>query len=115
DQIREERQARTYSFDLALVQPGRALTEGGPAGMWAPVKPLLFHPDVLDDRAWRDGPNARFMDLSGTLCFDWEYQVVHAYAINTDLVSVGEIRTVQDLLDPKWRGRILSLDPRLGS
>src|SRR5262249_33435847 len=60
---------------------------------------------------WRAGLNARFMDAGGTLCFAWEYQVIHAYAINTELEPAGAIRTVEDLLDPRWKGRMLSLDP----
>ena len=113
--VRQGRRASADAFDVALVSPDRALAEGSPEGLWAPVKPLLFRPDVLDDGAWRDGVDARFMDAGGTLCFAWEYQVIHAYAINTDLVREGEIRTVQDLLDPRWTGKILALDPRRGS
>ena len=115
NQVRQERRAGIYSFDLALVPPTRALVEGRAESIWSPIRPLLFHPDVLDDSAWRDGLSARFMDTGGDLSFDWEYQVVHAYAINTDLVAEGEISTVQDLLDPKWKGKILSSDPRVGT
>ena len=111
---RQARRARSPVFDVALVHPDRALAEGGPEGMWATVRPLLFRPDVLDDGAWRGGVDARFMDVGGTLCFDWEYQVIHAYAINTDMVGHGEIRTVKDLLAPKWKGKILSSDARIG-
>src|SRR5439155_24635147 len=115
ERVRQERQAQTYSFDLAFVLASKALAEGAPAGFWAPSKPLLFRPDVLDDRVWRDSTQDRFLDADGNLCFGWEYQVFHAYAINTQLVQQGEIRMVDDLLDPKWKGRILSFDPRGGS
>ncbi|MBI3971451.1 MAG: ABC transporter substrate-binding protein [Chloroflexi bacterium] len=111
---RQARRASSAAFDVALVHPDRALAEGGPEGMWAPVRPLLFRPDVLDDGAWRGGVGARFLDVGVTLCFDWEYQVIHAYAINTDLVQPGEITTVTDLLDRKWKGKILASDPRIG-
>jgi iron(III) transport system substrate-binding protein len=112
--VRQERRAGTYSFDLALVQPDAALTGGRSEGMWAPIRPLLMRPDVLDDGAWRDGLDARFLDTAGDLCLSWEYQVIHAYAVNTDLVPEGEIRGVRDLLEPKWRGKVISSDPRIG-
>lgn len=112
--VLQERRAGTYSFDLALVQPDAALTVGRQEGLWAPIRPLLFRPDVLEDGAWRDGLNARFLDAGGNLCLGWEYQVIHAYAINTDMVAEGEIGSVGDLLAPKWRGKVLSSDPLLG-
>jgi iron(III) transport system substrate-binding protein len=115
--VRNERRDRVRPFDLALVRPfeDKALTVGRAENMWAPLRPLLFRPDVLDDGMWRDGVNARFMDQSGDLCFDWEYNVLHAFAINTDLVQEGEIRSVSDLLDPRWRGKLLLSEPRLGT
>ena len=112
--VREERQSGELSFDLAIVQPDAALQEGAPEGMWAPIEPLLIRPDVRADGAWRDGFAARFLDTGGNLGFSWEYHVINAYAINTDLVQVGEIKTVEDLAGPRWTGKVISSDPRLG-
>jgi iron(III) transport system substrate-binding protein len=111
DALRRARASGAQTFDLAFVQPQPALAESA----WAPLEPLLFQPEVVDDRAWRDGFAARFLDAGGQLCFDWEYQVHHAYAVKTDMVAEGEIKSVQDLLDPKWRGKVLSSDPRTGN
>jgi iron(III) transport system substrate-binding protein len=115
DKVRQSRRAGSDRYDLALVQSGPALQSGKPDGIWAPLKPLLFHPEVLDDTAWRGGSlAARYLDDGAELCLSWEYQVLHAYAVNADLVHDGEIRSVVDLLDPQWTGKIISLDPRLG-
>jgi iron(III) transport system substrate-binding protein len=115
ERVRRERRVGTYAFDLGFLHTDRALKDGAPEGMWAPLKPLLFHPDVLNEAAWRDGLAERFVDAAGELCFGWSYSVFHCYAINTDLVAEGEITSVRDLLDPRWRGRILTGDPRLGT
>ncbi|MSQ27339.1 MAG: extracellular solute-binding protein [Dehalococcoidia bacterium] len=112
--VQQERNANLYSFDVALVPPNSALTRLKPERVWEPVKPLLFRPDVLDDKGWRNGFNDRFMDVEGNLCFDWEYLVRHAFAINTDLVKEGEIKSVKDLLDPKWKGKMIFSDARFG-
>ena len=109
------RRSATYAFDLGLVHTDRALQDGSRDGMWAPLKPLLFRPDVVDDAVWRNGFASRFVDAAGELCFAWSHTVFHAYAINTDLVAEGEIASVKDLLHPRWRGRIISGDPRIGT
>jgi iron(III) transport system substrate-binding protein len=115
ERVRQGRRAGSQRFDLAFVQPDAALTQGVRDGLWAAIRPLLFRPDVIDDAIWRDGFDGRFLDSQGALCFDWEYQVFHAYAVNLDLVGAGEIQTVLDLLNPKWKGRILTSDPRIGT
>jgi iron(III) transport system substrate-binding protein len=114
EKVRQGRRAGSYAFDLALVQPEPSLRSGRPEGIWAPIRPLLFHPDVLNDAAWRGGLDGRYLDDAAELCLSWEYLVLHAYAVNADLVQDGEIRSVADLLDPKWTGKIISSDPRLG-
>ena len=113
--VRRVEPAGARSFDIGLIHSARALSEGRAEQVWTPLRPLLFRPDVLDPNAWRGGADARFMDNAADLCFAWEYQVVHSYAINTDLVRPGEITTAADLLAPKWRGKILSLHPRGGT
>ena len=52
--VLKEQQAGVYTVDMMML--------GGPAGMSlrdggavAPLRPLLFRPDVLDDKAWADG------------------------------------------------------------
>ena len=113
---RGDRGAGAAPFDVALgVQVDRALTDGATAGLWAPLRPQLVRADVLDDAVWRDGLQARFVDAAGDSCLAWSYQVFHAFAVNTDLVPAEAIGGVEDLLQPRWRGRILSLDPRTGT
>src|SRR5262249_28783353 len=92
DQVRRERRDGRYTFDVALMSPDRILGES----LWAAVRPLLFRPDVLDPAVWRNGFEARFMDAAGRMCFNWEYQLIHAYAVNTDFVKPDEIRSVKD-------------------
>lgn len=110
--LEQERAAGIYQLDVAVIPPNSALTRVRNA--WDPIKPAIFRPDVLDDKAWRDGFTARFMDVDKQLAFDWEYNVQHTVGINTDLVKEGEIKEIKDLVDPKWRGKLYMIDPRFG-
>lgn len=105
---------RTPVYDLVLHSPAAALSPNAPRGIFAPLRPLLFRTDVLDDAGWRDGLGGRFLDDAGETVFGWEHQAVHVYAINTELVAADDIVGVPDLLQSRWRGRIISGDPRLG-
>jgi hypothetical protein len=113
-QIGQARSAGRDGFDLALVQPTPAITEGRTKGLWAPLRPLLVHSEVTDEAAWRDGVSGRFLDAGGELCFAWECYAIRACAINRELMDPSEIDSVQDLLHPKRRGKIIIADPRLG-
>lgn len=46
--------------------------------------------------------------------FIFEYSLLTA-GVNKNLVKAGEIQSYRDLLDPKWKGKIVTRDPRLGS
>ncbi len=112
--IQRERLAGIYAYDVATVLSQSALTLLRPDGVWDNLRALLFRPDVLDDAAWYGGFESRFMDLDRQLAFGWEYSISRNLYVNTDLVSAGEIKTPQDLLNPKWKGKIILADVRLG-
>lgn len=106
----EERKAGVYGVDLlltgVLVLPGLKA-----AGALDPLRPRLIRPDVIDDKNWRDGFNGGWQDNDKQLGYNGAEDVLSAH-INTDLVKDGEIKSVQDLLDPKWKGKIMWIDPR---
>ena len=109
-----ERRAGVYSYDVVVVPPNTALARVKPEGAWDPIRPVIFRPDVTDDKIWREGFDGQFMDVEKQLCFGWEYTVNHAVAIDTNQVKPDEIKSFQDLLDPKWKGKMLLTDVRLG-
>ena len=113
--MRKERQAGIYSFDVLVVPPNSALIRLGPDGTWDPIRPLIFRPDVLDDNAWVDSFDERFMDTNKELAFGHSFEVNHNVAIDTTVVDPNEIKTIHDLLDPKWKGRMVITDVRSGS
>jgi iron(III) transport system substrate-binding protein len=108
--IQTERSAGIYSVDVYLSGPDTtALTLYGEK-LIDPLKPLLVAPEVADGSKWKIGkvwlvdPEERFVarpfSSVATLLF-----------INTDHVKPEELRSVKDLLNPKWRGKISAEDP----
>jgi iron(III) transport system substrate-binding protein len=112
--IQEERKAGVYSFDAALVSPGSPIRVLKPQGVWDPIRPLLFRPDVTSDASWIHPVEQCYIDLERRLAFAWDHSVQHVFAIDTTQVKPDEIKSVKDLLQPRWKGRLLLSDPRVG-
>ncbi len=107
-----ERKAGVYGYDVLITTLG-FLPITRPEGVIEPVRPLIFRPDVLGDRYWRDGFEAGFLDTDKQWAYSSFFNLGTRVWINTDLVREGEIATAQDLLNPKWRGKIIAGDPRV--
>ena len=109
-----EREVGKYTLDVWIGGTGTPDRILIPVGALLPVKSQIFHPEVLDETAWLGGP---------MIFVDSERQYVLAYAgsadqdsinYNTDLVKGDEITSFWDLLDPRWKGKIVANDPRTG-
>jgi iron(III) transport system substrate-binding protein len=110
--VLDERKAGVYSIDVSTAAPGAVLPVLKPAGALEPVRPLIIgRPEVVDDKYWLNGFEAGWMDSGKQFSNAYSYSLAGLVAINTDLVGDGEIKTVQDLLNPKWKGQILWGDP----
>jgi len=112
--MEKEREAGIYSYDVVVVPPNSALIRLKPKGAWDPIRPVIFRPDVLDDKTWRAGFEGMFMDVDKQLAFGYTYDVMHVVAIDTTEVHPDEIKGLRDLLAPKWKGRLMITDVRNG-
>ena len=110
--VMREREAGIYSVDVETstwaIVPREVANKGG----MAPIKSIIFRGDVLDDKVWQGGFDKGFLDKGEKWVYAGFTDRTEAVWINTDLVKDGEITKVEDLLDPKWKGKIISLDPR---
>ncbi|MBI4333599.1 MAG: extracellular solute-binding protein [Chloroflexi bacterium] len=107
-----ERQAGLHIADLMMGSTQRQLTVMKPGGMLEPIKPLIILPEVLDMKLWFQGEipwvdNEKMYTMESILAPDYKV------AVNTKMVRPEEIASYNDLLNPKWKGKIVVGNPVL--
>ena len=114
EKVRAERDAGRFTLDIWIGGAGTANRSLLPGGMIDPLKPVLIHPEVLDQSAWYTGDLA-WTDLEtqqSILSFGADGSTARI-AYNTDLVNPDDIESFWDLLEPEWHGQIVAAtDPR---
>jgi len=105
-----ERSRGRYTGDISLVGQG-STDRLGKAQALVPLKPLLFHPEVIDrsqgwwlnEVYWTDRDNK--YSMADTLRMDHIFEIWY----NTKKLSQAEVDSIQsywDLLRPEFRGRM---------
>lgn len=84
-----------------------------PKGVFDPIKPAFILPEVKDDSKWLGGVEGGFADKGRTYEFTFSARVTHLGYVNRDVVPESQLSTVDQLLDPRWKGKISAQDPRL--
>lgn len=111
--IIQERKAGVFTWDVVIAPTTTSLQVLRPAGTWDPIRPAILLPDVKDDKNWRGGFEAGFIDNEKQWCYAPGIARGNGIYANTDQVKDGEIKSVNDLLAPKWRGKMIMADPRV--
>jgi ABC-type Fe3+ transport system substrate-binding protein len=110
--IAAEAKAGVKYFDVFIGGSGtfESLAEDG---IVDPLMPNLILPDVKDPKHWWGGHI--WEDNLKTNRFLYSFIAdagTGGYWHNTEVVKPDEIRSLDDLLHPKWKGKIGFLDPR---
>jgi iron(III) transport system substrate-binding protein len=84
----------------------------GLAGIIDPVEAQFILPEVRDPKNWWGGH--LYVDKTHRYAYSFLAFVQEAIWYNTDLMKPEEVRSYDDLLDPKWKGKIGYSDPRAG-
>jgi ABC-type Fe3+ transport system substrate-binding protein len=110
ERLIQERAAGIGSVDAFIGGASSAYTIAYPAGIMAPIRPALIHPEALDGSQWRPG-KVWFKDPEEMYFMQITEQIAGHMVLNTDEVKPFEITSWQVLLDPKYKGRISAWDP----
>ena len=108
--IVEESKAGVHYFDLHIGG-----TESIVKGLLAenilePVEPLFVIPEVKDAKRWWGGHI--WMDNAKRFIYSFAAYQTESLWYNTGAIKPEEFRSFDDLLNPKWQGKIGISDPR---
>src|SRR6266849_5357811 len=106
--LESERVSGLYSMDVVIS--GNDLALMLQKGWLEPLRPLLVVPEVSDPSAWRNN-RLPFVDPEQQFMFQLERAVYGSWAINPQAVDESELRTLDDVLNPKWKGKLSVDDP----
>ncbi|HEX9455007.1 MAG TPA: ABC transporter substrate-binding protein [Candidatus Binatia bacterium] len=95
---------------------GRSFYDFHKTGVLDALKPILLLPEVVDVSKWLNGEHA-YADSEKQFVFMYEGSVAgNGLHYNTGLVDLKEFKSYWDLLNPKWKGKILLFErPGVGS
>lgn len=110
--VLSEQRAGLFIADLYISGATNPIAQLKPSGALVPMEPFLILPEVLDPKVW----------FEGVLPFIDRDKIVLAFmarpnpplTINTTMVKENEIKGYKELLDLKWKGKIVIDDPTQG-
>ena len=111
--IMTERRAGKYLVDVARIGNTSpfALYK---AKALQPVSSVFILPEVKDGSKWWQGRH-HYADQENKYIFVPVGSVsINMVSYNTELVNPAEFKSYWDLLNPKWKGKIVVIDPRGG-
>ncbi len=103
-----ERRAGLYAADILIIG-GTSGSQLATAGVLDPIEPNLILPEILDRSKWWKGKHLYVGTKSGYL-FVFAAIPRPFIGYNTELVKPASLKSYWDLLNPKWKGKIISLD-----
>ncbi len=110
--ILSERRAGIYNADVLVACTMSALNSLKPAGALAPLEAKLILPEVKDTSKWFQEKHWWVDNEKTHLAYAAIPQA--ALVINTDLVKKDELKSFRDLLNPKWKGKMVMDTPFVG-
>jgi len=111
NRIMAERRAGKRMVDILLGSTTTLNRTLKPAGVIVPIRSALLLPEVRDPSVWFR-KKLWFGDNEEKYLFLWRGGSSGSFVINTNLAKREEFNTYFDLLNPKWKGKIVAQDPR---
>ena len=105
-----ERRAGKFLSDVYLGGIGTPYSMFYRGGLLEPIEPLFTLAENLDRSKWFQG-KFHYADDDGKYIFVFEMALRSDVVYNTQLVRPEEITSYGSFLEPKWKGKIVAIDP----
>jgi iron(III) transport system substrate-binding protein len=110
NKISEEQNAGVRTIDLHIGGTTSIITGLLAPNFLDPVMPSMLLPEVRDPKHWWGGHI--WADNAKKFIYSFTAYMTETIWYNSTLVKPEEINSWDSLLDPKWTGKIVILDPR---
>jgi ABC-type Fe3+ transport system substrate-binding protein len=110
NKIVEEQNAGVSTIDLHIGGTTSIVTGLLARNLLEPVLPSMVLPEVREPKNWWGGH--MWADNAKRFIYSFTAYVTETLWYNTTLAKPDEITSYDQLLDPKWKGKIVILDPR---
>jgi iron(III) transport system substrate-binding protein len=108
--IKAERDAGIYTVDILISGTSTANAYFKPMKALDPIEPALILPEVTDPKKWRDN-RLEFSDRATHFDLLFATQNNVPVIFNPKQVKAQEVDELNELLSPKWKGKIALQDP----
>jgi len=105
-----ERRAGKYLADVYLGGIGTPYSVFYRGGLLEPIEPLFALAENVDRSKWFQG-RYHYADDDGKYIFVFEMALRSDVVYNTQLVRPEEINSYWNFLEPKWKSKIVAIDP----
>jgi ABC-type Fe3+ transport system substrate-binding protein len=106
----DEAKAGVRYTDLHMGGSESIVTSLLSEGILEPLEPMMILPEVRDPKQWYGGHI--WIDTAKRFIYGSCAYQTESLWFNTQLMKATDIRSFDDLLDERWKGRIGYLDPR---
>lgn len=112
--LKAEWDAKAFSWDI--LSSGQEFIYSVLAANHAllPIHDVVTRSDVRDNKVWKDGFDAGFLDKTQKYVFGFMIYIAGSAHTNVNVYPLSTFKSVKDLLDPKYKGKIAWSDPRSG-
>src|ERR1044071_3222913 len=105
-----ERRGEKFLADVVSAGGVTTFQQLYPARVFDPIKPALILPEITDPSKWYLG-RQHYSDPENQYVFSYVGSATYgSVGYNTKLVDAKDFKSYWDLLNPKWKGKIISRD-----